>query len=68
MAASAFASASASASASAPAITRVDKTQPQWLLTQLNTYADDTWRPQVTGALHRCIDAYDDDQCGYTVE
>ncbi len=65
------ASASASASASAPALTRVEmvnKTQLQWLLTQVNTYVDDTWPPQVAGALHRCIEACDDDQGGYTVE
>jgi hypothetical protein len=64
-------SASASAFAPAPALTRVEmvnKTQLQWLLTHANTYVDDTWRPQVTGALHRYIEAYDDDKGGYTVE
>ncbi len=63
--------ASASASAPAPALTRVElvnKTQLDWLLTLVNAYVDDTWRSQVAGALHRCIEAYTDDQGGYTVE
>ena len=68
----ASASASASAPASAPVIiTRVElvnKTQLQRLLTQVNSYVDDTWCRQVTGAIRRCIDAYDDDQGGYSVE
>ena len=58
-------------SASAPALARVqlvNKTQLDWLLTQVNTYVDDTWCPQVAGALHRCIEAYDDHHGGYTVE
>ncbi len=65
------ASASASASAPALALTRVElvnKTQLDWLLIQVKTYVDEAWRPQVAGALHRCIEAYDDDQGGYTVE
>jgi hypothetical protein len=37
-------------------------------LTQVKTYVDEAWRPQVAGALYRCIKAYDDDQGGYTVE
>ncbi len=63
MATSAF----ASASAPAPALHRgelVNKIQLDWLFTQVKTYVDDTWRPQVAGALHRCIEAYDDDQGG----
>ena len=34
----------------------------------MNNYVDDTWRPNVAGALRRCIEAYNDDQGGYTVE
>jgi hypothetical protein len=63
--------ASACASASTPALIRVEmvnKTQLKWLLTQVNIYVNDAWRPQVAGALHRCIEAYDDDEGGYTVE
>ena len=65
------ASASASAPALPSALTRVElvnKTQLDWLLTQVKTYVDEDWRPQVAGALHRCIEAFDDDQGGYTVE
>ena len=61
----------ASASAPTPALTRVElvnKTQLDWLLTQVKTYVDETWRPQVAGALRRCIEAYDDDQGGYAVD
>ena len=60
-----------STSAPAPALTRVElvnKTQLQWLLTQVNTYVNDTWRPQVNAAPNRYIDAYDDDQGVYTVD
>jgi hypothetical protein len=60
-----------SASAPAPVLTRVEmvnKTQLQWLLTQVNNYVDDTRRPQVVGALIRRIGAYDDDMSVYTVE
>jgi hypothetical protein len=60
----ASASASVSAPVLAPALTRVElvnKIQFQWLLTQVNTYVDDTWCSQVTGDLNRCINAYDDD-------
>ncbi len=62
---------SASAYVPAPALTCVElvnKTQLQWLLTHVSAFLDDMWRPQVTGALHRCIDHYDDNQGGYTVE
>ncbi len=65
------ASASASASTPAPALTRVElvnKTQLDWLLTQVITCVDEAWRPQVAGALHQCIEAYNDEQGGYTVE
>ena len=54
----------ASTSALAPAVTRIElvtKTQFDWLFTQVKTYVDEAWRPQVAGALHRCIEAYDDD-------
>ena len=59
------------ASATAPALPRIElvnKTQLDWLPTKVKTYSDKAWCPQVAGALHRCIEAYDDDQGGYTVE
>ncbi len=65
------ASVSTSTPAPSPALTRVElvnKTQLYWLLTQVKTYVDEAWRPHIAGALHRCIEAYDDDQGGYAVE
>jgi hypothetical protein len=52
------------ASAPAPALIRVEvvnTTMLDWLLTLVKTYVDKARRPQVSGGLHRCIEAYDDD-------
>ena len=40
----------------------------QWLMTIVELHVDEAWRPQVAGALERCIEAYDDSAGGYVVE
>jgi hypothetical protein len=39
-----------------------------WLQTQVPKYVDEEWRGQVSGALTKCIDRYDDSTGGYVVE
>ena len=49
-------------------IEKIPKCTLLWLKNQVPTYVDEDWRAQVTGALNKCIDAYDDNADGYVVE
>ncbi len=40
----------------------------RWLQTQVDKYVDKEWRVQVSGALKKCIDRYDDSTGGYIVK
>ena len=47
---------------------KIPKCKSRWLQTQVDNYVDKEWRGQVSGALQKCIDRYDDFAGGYVVE
>ena len=47
---------------------KIPKCKLHWLQTQVPKYVDEKWRGQVSGALNKCIDNYDDSAGGYLVE
>ncbi len=49
-------------------VERIKKCQLGWLKAHVENYTDKGWHAQVTAAIQRCIDAYDDVEEGYVVE
>jgi hypothetical protein len=49
-------------------VERIRKCQLGRLKAHLENYTDEGWHAQVTAAIQRCIDAYDDVKEGYVVE
>ena len=47
---------------------RIPKCQLNWLQTQVPKYVYEECRAQVSGALNKCIDTYDNSAGGYIVE
>ena len=47
---------------------RIPKCKLNWMQIQVTKYVDEEWRAQVSGALNKCIDNYDDSAGGYIVE
>ncbi len=49
-------------------VERIQKCQLGWLKAHVENYTDEGWHAQVSAAIQRCIDAYDDVEEGYIVE